>query len=879
PDYPQDRIDFMLKDSNARLLLTKESDIFRPGSRTLHPAACNRGFQPATSLAYIIYTSGTTGKPKGTLTTHSNVVRVVRDTNYIELNRDDRVLQLSNYAFDGSVFDIYGALLNGTALVMIRREDVLSPERLAETIKRESISVFFVTTALFNALVDFKIECFAGIRKVLFGGERVSVEHSRKALDYLGKGRIIHVYGPTETTVYATYYFIDEVEKNTAAIPIGKPIANTGVYILDSELKPVPPGVTGEIYIGGSGVARGYLNRPLLTCEKFIPNPFLEGDMLYRTGDLGRWLSPRSAAGGASEGNIEFQGRIDHQVKLRGYRIELGEIENQLLNLPTVKEAVVLKMTDSAGDGYLCAYLVPAAGQDFDIPGLRENLGEELPGYMIPSYFVSLDNIPLTANGKVDRKRLPVPETGATVPYIVPRDEVEKKLTAIWSGVLGIPEEKIGIDDNFFDLGGHSLKGTVLLSKVHTGFNIKISLAQLFRSPQIRGMADFIRQSAPERYIPIQPVDEREFYPLSFNQKRLWFIHQREPGSFAFNMPGHLELEHAVDGEVFKKALYKMVERHESFRTLFKMVDDEPVQFILPRHRVELPVGIIDISFLTEPGKELKAGEIFSEVSRKTFDLETAPLLRVLLVKMGAERYRAIYNMHHIISDGWSLQVFEAELLRLYEGYRTGDTVDTVSLEPLVFRYRDFAHWDNQRMLNGEDAAESHRFWKERLEGGVPRLQLPHIMDGDAGDLSGAGYRCMIPKDLKERLEKLAREYNTTLFVVMFSFYLLVLGRYSNQQPVSCSIISAGRDHEVLHPIIGFFVNSILFHTRIGGGEVFGDFLARMHHDVMECFRHQHYPLEQVFEELRMKYPEIPETFNMVNILETGASDLLEPFE
>ncbi len=511
-DYPEERIRFMLADSSARIVVSEVSkvsgvseviDLKKIGEESeslpTHPLTHSPTQLSSSNLAYIIYTSGTTGTPKGTLTTHFNVTRVVKNTNYIEIKEDDRVLQLSNYAFDGSVFDIYGALLNGSALVMIEREDVLTLDRLADIIKREEITVFFVTTALFNALVDLKIDCFDRIRKVLFGGERVSVEHSIKALEYLGKNRIIHVYGPTETTVYATYYFINHINKDSGTIPIGKPVSNTTVYILDKSLKPVPIGINGEVYIGGDGVAPGYLNRAGLTWEKFIANPFVEGERLYRTGDLARWLP---------DGNTEFIGRMDNQVKIRGFRIEPGEIEIKLLKHDEIKEAVVFAKEKSgrSGDKYLCGYIV--SDREFNVSDLREYLSKELPDYMIPSYFVQVDKIPLTTNGKVNRKALEVygEKMSIGVEYVAPKNEMEKIIAEVWKDVLIL--DKVGVQDNFFDIGGNSLFIVKANHKLKALIGKDVPLVDMFRYPTIDSFAKYLEQEEAGIRISDEKIEE-----------------------------------------------------------------------------------------------------------------------------------------------------------------------------------------------------------------------------------------------------------------------------------------------------------------------------------------------------------------------------------
>ncbi len=531
PGYPRERIGYMLKDSNARVLL-KKSEIriskfeTNPNDRNSNeqneistyivlnfehlnfeflngcPSLGLSDFEfrasnlSSSNLSYIIYTSGSTGGPKGVLITHRNAVRVVKNTNYIELTGSDRLLQLSNYAFDGSVFDIYGALLNGCVLILVERENLLVIGRLGDLIKREQVTVFFITTALFNALVDLNIDCLGGIRKVLFGGENVSVPHSRRALEYLGGGKIIHVYGPTETTVYATYYFINAVDGGCSTIPIGGPISNTIVYIMDCHLHPVPVGVGGEVYIGGDGVARGYLNNPEWTLEKFDHDLWdihgchddnqkllrgvqggRRGQKLYQTGDLGRWLA---------DGSIEFLGRVDFQVKIRGFRIETGEIEHRLLTHPGVNAAAVTVGENEDADKYLCAYVVSGVG-----PGeLKEYLSRSLPGYMVPPYFMAVEKIPLTPNGKVDTKALPAPVICAPQEYEAPRNEIEARLVDIWSEILQVDKAVIGINSNFFDLGGHSLKATLLAARIHEVFHVEVPLAELFINPTIRAISE-----------------------------------------------------------------------------------------------------------------------------------------------------------------------------------------------------------------------------------------------------------------------------------------------------------------------------------------------------------------------------------------------------
>jgi len=525
-DYPAERIDYMMTDSNARILVNDVSGVSKVGEvnelidltqfigSTTQPLPTTptqplTPFHSSTQPCYVIYTSGSTGRPKGTLTTHSNAVRVVRNTNYLDITGEDRVLQLSNYAFDGSIFDIYGALLNGACLVMVRPGEVLEVNHLSSLIKREHVTVFFITTALFNALVDIKIDSFDRVRKVLFGGELVSLEHSRKALEYMGKDRIIHVYGPTETTVYASYYPINEIDEEARTIPIGAPISNTSMYILDKSLKVLPIMVTGEIYIGGEGVARGYLNNPEMTAEKFDQNylnksflggpggelaaffkkvPLAAGGRIYKTGDLGRWLP---------DGNIEFLGRVDNQVKVRGFRVELEEIEYQLSTHDQVKEAAILLRGKESEDKYLCAFVVP---DTVEVEELKEYLSRRLPHYMVPALFVPLEKLPLTPNGKVDKKALALlgdvrRQTSAT--YITPETHLEKQIANAWKETLNL--ETVGLLDNFFDMGGNSINLLKVHSKLEKMLETKIPVVKLFEYPTTRSLAVYLRQHSEDQ--------------------------------------------------------------------------------------------------------------------------------------------------------------------------------------------------------------------------------------------------------------------------------------------------------------------------------------------------------------------------------------------
>jgi non-ribosomal peptide synthetase component F/acyl carrier protein len=770
------------------------------------------------------------------LTTHYNVTRVVRDTNYIDIKPEDRFLQLSNYAFDGSVFDIYGALLNGSALVLIEKDDVLAVERLAEIIKREAITVFFVTTALFNTLVDLDIECLHGIRKVLFGGERVSIEHSGNALAYLGKGRVIHVYGPTETTVYAAYYFIDGIADTASTIPIGKPISNTTIYVLDKHLKPLPIGASGELYIGGTGTARGYVNSPELTAEKFL---FDFSKKLYKTGDLGRWLP---------DGNIEFIGRIDHQVKIRGLRIELGEIESQLLTHDEIKEVVVISKQDQQGSSRgLCAYFV--SDNELSTAQLREYLSKSLPGYMVPSYFIRLDRIPLTPNGKVDQRALPEPGLTVGENYAVPRDKIEKELVRIWSRVLSKDsshesqlQESIGIDDNFFELGGHSLKAARLMSRIYSVLNVKVPLTEIFRTPSIRGLAGYISETAGDRYVSIEPVEEREYYPLSPAQKRLCVLQQTNTHDMSYNMPRVMELEGELVTDRLEDIFKKLTARHESIRTSFETRKGELVQRVYDHIEFE-------VERLAAAAEEDNIANIIRGFVRP-FDLSRPPLLRVGLINTGEQEHILMVDMHHIVTDGSSMGILVREFMAL----QTDE-----GLPPLRTRYKDFSIWMNGKSMK-ESIKKQEQYWLKEFAGEVPVLRLytdevdlyRHSQSSSPGQWSLEGKRTDFELEIaaSQGLMKLANEEGVTLYMVLLAIYNVFLFKLSGQEDIVVGTVTAGRSHPDLQPVMGMFVNTLALRNYPGRKTTFRTFLKEVKERTLEAFENQAYPFEELAEKV-----------------------------
>ncbi len=860
PAFPQERIDYMLTDSNAKVLVSEVSRI-----RIIGPIGPILKKLPAypTHLCYVIYTSGSTGRPKGVAVRHRNVTNFISAmAGKIDFSASKIILALTTISFDIFVLETLLPLVRGLRVVVAGEVHQTDAHLLKQLIKGQCIDILQVTPSRLKLLLQEQDnrEFLEGISELIVGGEAFPGD-LYEAVKTVFTGKLYNVYGPTETTVWST---LKDLSKNSETLTIGKPILNTEIFIVDKDNNLLPVGAAGDLCICGEGTASGYINNPELTAETF--NRSYRSYISYRTGDLARWL-PNS--------EVQFLGRVDQQVKIRGFRIEPGEIERYLVNHEAIKEAVVIAREDHNNDNYLCAYIVPNTSDVFEkisalSTELKKHLSQQLPDYMIPSLFVPMETIPLTPNGKMNRQALPAPEIAAADNYAPPRNPMEEKLVDIWSDVLMIESHAAGIDTSFFDLGGHSLKATLLLSKIHETFHVRIPMPELFKKPFIKGLSEYIQQAEgmeQEVFIAIEPSEKKEYYELSFHQQRLWIIHQLEEKNLSYNMPMRIELGHAVHVDAVKKVLFKLVERHESLRTAFKEVNGTTVQFI--ENAVELPFEMIDISFM-EPGKKERERErIFRETAETSFDFTRAPLFRAVMIQWDKERYDLVFNIHHIISDGWSMGILEREFTRLYQRYKEG-AEDHEPAPPL--QYKDFSGWHNRQVNEPRLRETSHRFWLEKLKGGVPLLQLPVDFTAHRRDTAGAGYRCRVPREVKERLEQLAETNRTTLSMVVFSIYNILLAHIANQSDIVCSLIGAGRDHLALREVVGYFTNSILVKTHVDPEEDFIDLLHRVHHEVIETLQHQSYPLEPVLDELKMDFPGINVSYNMLNMQDIASA-------
>ncbi len=851
PNYPPERLAFMLEDSAAPVLLTEKwfADILPAKSKivcidsdweqiarssTDNPANQNS----ADSLAYLMYTSGSTGQPKGIGIPHRGVVRLVRNTNYYDFGPDETLLQLAPISFDASTFEVWGSLLNGGRLVVMP-PDAPSLEELARALQQHGITTLFLTTGLFHLMTDGQLESLLGLRRLLSGGEVLSPQAVHKVLEADSALTFCDIYGPTENTTFSTFYPMQSGASFGATVPIGKPINNTQVYVLDSELRPTPAGVPGELYLGGDGLARGYHNRPELTGERFVPDPFsgVRGARLYRTGDRVRFLSG---------GNIEFLGRFDYQVKVRGFRIELGEIENVLAGHEAIKEVIVELRGEVSEEKRLIAYVVSESDADLSTEDLRDYLSMRLPDYMVPNSFVMLERMPLTSNGKVDRKALPEPDTQRpelAESYVAPRTQVEQQISEIWSSMLGI--DLVGINDNFFELGGHSLLATQLASTVRKQFQIELPLHVIFDSPTVAEMAahvEALSSTEPESSVQvIAPVARERALPLSFAQRRMWFLNQLEPESAYYNVPLAMKLTGRLNTDALEQAINEVIRRHEVLRTTIVAGDGEPAQVI--NEDVRLAVTVEDIS---EEGED-RASELAAEESTKPFDLSRWPLLRLRLLKLGPEDHVVLFTMHHIISDGWSMGVFVREVAALYAAFVEGKPSP---LPELPLQYADFAAWQ-QESLRGRVLEDHFDYWKQQLSGAPTILDLPTDKARPAiQKFRGANEAFSASKNVTEQLLALSRQEGATLFMTLLAAFNVLLYRYTGQADILTGAPIANRNRAEIEGLIGFFVNTLALRAQMESDKSFRSLLRQIRATTLSAYAHQDLPFEKLVQEL-----------------------------
>jgi len=856
PECPQQRLTTMLRECRVKAVLTtaQHADLFRDSTGTvlcLDALAEELAAQPTGRLpdglssagdcAYVMFTSGSTGQPKGVAVPHRGVVRLVRSTNYARFSSDEVWLQIAPLSFDGSTLEIWGALLNGGKLV-IAPAGPLSLEQLGHVVKSGRVTSMLLTAGLFHQQVDFGLADFASVRQLFAGGDVLSASHVRRAVEQLPGCLVINAYGPTENTTISTSYPLTSPADVGHAVSIGRPISNTRVYVLDAHLEPVPEGVAGELYVAGDGLALGYVNHPDWTAERFVPDRFsvAPGARMYKTGDRARWRA---------DGNLDFLGRLDHQVKVRGFRIEPKEIESALTAADGVRDAVVVVHGDPQGEKRLIAYLAAEQPSPGAPDTLRRVLRQRLPECMIPSQFIVLDALPLNVNGKVDRAALPAPDQ--TRPqleqaFVAPQTPTEHTLAGIWRSVLGIGT--VGRHDNFFALGGHSLLATQVVSRVKQQWRVDLPLVRMFDHSTIAELSALIDDTArPDRLgkPAIEPAERTADIPLSFAQERLWILNQLEPDHAFYNVPAAVRIRGALDPTVLEQCLVALVRRHESLRTTFDTIRGRAVQRIAAEVAVALPT--IDLTRLPVEEREAAVGRHSQEDASRPFDLSAGPLFRFRLLRVDDAEFVFLLTLHHIIADGWSMGVLVSELMELY---RSGVTGTPLNLPPLPIQYADFAVW--QRRYLTEAVHEKHlEYWRGQLQG-LPVLQLPIDHPRPAVQTFAGGTRSIRLADgTVQALETLSHHEDATLYMALLAAFQVLMARSTGQTDVAVGAGIANRNRPELERLIGFFVNLQVMRCRIDGQRSFRDLLREVRQTCLDAYAHQDLPFDSIVRELQ----------------------------
>jgi amino acid adenylation domain-containing protein/non-ribosomal peptide synthase protein (TIGR01720 family) len=859
PTYPEERLAFMMEDASVGVLLTQRhllKDMPGSAAKTVcldsgWDAIATESKQNLTSdataenLAYVIYTSGSTGRPKGVMVCHRSVINLVEALcPRVKTAEPDIWTLVHSYSFDFSVWEIWGALLSGAQLNIVPFPVTRNPEAMETLVNDRRVTVLNQTpSALAQLLGERDLAALessaAALNVIVVGGEALPQELANK----LAGANIAtwNFYGPTEATVWTTVQPIQNVETATF---LGRPLTNAQVYVLDRQQQLAPVGVPGELHISGAGLARGYWQRPELTAEKFIPNPYSgeAGARLYRTGDLARFLP---------DGQLQFLGRVDAQVKVRGYRIELGEIEAVLSQHELIRECVVIAREDEPGDKRLIAYLVKEGEAVLPAKDLRRFLKQRLPEYMVPSSFIELESLPLTRNGKLDRQSLPAPEQSLSVfaeEYVASRTPVEDLLTGIWAEVLSV--EQVGVHDSFFDLGGHSLLATQLISRVRELFKAEIGLRSLFEFPTVAGLAEVIetalRAEQGVELEPVLPVDRDHDLPLSFAQQRMWFLNQLEPDNPSYNIPVAVRLIGKLNITALAETLSEIVSRHEVLRTIIPTVNGQPVQVILTAQPIRLQVE--DLSALNEGERQAEVERRTREEAGRAFHLSVGPLLRVRLLRLGQEEHVVLLTMHHIVSDGWSMGVLIKEVASLYASRSLGEDA---TLSELPIQYADYAIWQ-RNWLQGDLLEKQLTYWRQQLGAAPPILQLPTDYPRPAIlRFRGASEPLVLSPGITTALKEISRRERVTLFMTVLASWQTLLSRYTGQDDIIVGMPISNRTRTEIEGLIGLFANTVVMRTDISGDDSFTELLSRVREVCLSAYAHQDVPFEKLVDELQ----------------------------
>ncbi len=885
PNYPTERLRGMIEESGISILITSRTLMGSLPNHSAQTVYVDADSQPAftgeapfppvdsKNLAYVIYTSGSTGRPKGVMVSHRAVTnRLFGMQEEYRLSPRDSVLHKTPYSFDVSVWEIFWTLMTGARMVIARPQGHLDHDYLIDLIRRQHVTTLhFVPPVLDVFLQHPQSTNCTSLKRVFCGGESLPVKTQQRFFEMFD-AELYHLYGPTEAAIDVTSWVCLR-SSHLDTVPIGRPVANVQIHILDPQGQPVPPGTAGELFVGGAQVAIGYLNRPDLTAERFLPDPFC-GDpesRLYRTGDLGRWRE---------DGNVDFLGRIDQQVKIRGVRIELEEIEAILNQHPSVRLCAVVAEGDGPDRSLVAYFCTDSPGVDES--SLHSYLSERLPESMIPSRFVTLEKMPFSLNGKIDRAalRLASPRRNTEEkPLLEPRNDIERQLAEILQEVLGVP--RMGIDENFFALGGHSLRATVAIARMWDRLGTAVTLSDIFENPTIAQMAAIFERRRTEKGLgpvkevgdnktghlrPLRRVSRDRLMPASFAQERMWFFHQLEPDSMVYNISWGLRLSGPLNVAALERSLNELVGRHEALRTTIHSTGGGLHLVIDAEHSLSLPT--IDIQSFPERERDSKARRLADETAEQPFDLSRDLMLRALLIRFAEQEHVLVLVHNHIASDGWSLAIFDRELAALYNANCSGRSSN---LPELPVQYVDYVVWQREWLRNNV-LQDQLAYWKQQLAGAPPMLQFPTDYPAPK-DLSSRGVtlETELDADLTASLKKLSDSENVTMFMTLLATWQLLLSRYCGQDDVAVGVPISGRNRTELEGVIGLFVNTLVLRTDLSGNPTFIDLLKRVREVTLGAFAHQDLPFEKLVEELNPPrlidhHPYFDTMLNCINI-------------
>lgn len=855
--YPIDRINYIINDCNCKLVIDENELIKFKKNQNQYSKENSLKFFTPDNLAYIIYTSGSTGKPKGVMIEHRNLIsRIITEIGILKFIPN--TFFTTNYVFDVSLLEIFLPIVTGGTIIIPSQNTINITLDLIELLKLEKVNVLQGTPSFFNNLVsqmndDTGKHLSDKIKLLCVGGESLNDNLVQKLKEKLPKTKINNHYGPTETTIDAIVYEnVTELKTNI----IGKPIENTQVYIMDSTQSLVSKGEIGEIFIGGEGVARGYLNNPELSNEKFICNPFSNKEKIYKTGDLGRWLP---------NGEIEFIGRIDDQVKIRGYRIELGEIETVLLNKKLIDSVVVKVLNDDVtGENNLVAYII--SKEQLNFSEIREYLKQSLPIYMIPSYFIQLKSFPLTANGKVDKQALPTPNeiNIRTNKYVEPRNETEKILVRIWEEILG--QKNIGINDNFFELGGHSLKAMHLLSKINNELGLKIDLSHIFNFPCISNFSENLKVISTISDLILEPALKQDYYECTINQRRLWYIYKLNPLSTTQNESMTIDFHLKIKLDILLDSLTELINRHETFRTNFITLNNEPKQLI--HEKISPNITVYDLEDSLDKFERVET--IIAQKESHPFNLETDNLFFVSIFKLDNENWKLNFVLHHILTDGWSNEILKEELNVIYTSLLANQPY---KLPPIVIQNKDYAEYQKKKLTKIK-LETNQKYWHSILGGEYPVIELPKDNPYKIERKnSGSIYQFFVNNNIYNKIKELSNNENASVFTILLSGLNILISKICKTNDFIVSSAFSERENEEVLRIIGYFISPLMLRTKINEMDTYKSFLKSTRYTITDAVKHHDYPIEKLIEELDIKfdyskYFMTPVSLNMINYTE-----------